>query len=43
MRNFAADYILQQKEQFALIGKNTEAKRVLAEIQIGKYGQMSEQ
>lgn len=43
MLDFAADYILRQKEQFALIGKNTEAERVFAEIQIGKYGQMSEQ
>lgn len=38
----AGDYINQLNEQIALIGKQTEYEKALANIQLGKYGALSQ-
>lgn len=38
----AGDYIKQLKEQIALLGKETEYEKALTQIQLGKYGKVTE-
>ncbi len=38
----AGDYIKQLNEQIALIGKETEYEKALTQIQLGKYGKVTE-
>lgn len=41
-RDLAGDYIKQLNERIALIGKETEAEKALVNIQLGKFGQLTE-
>jgi len=41
-RDLAGDYIKQLNEQIALLGKETEYEKALANIQLGKYGKVTE-
>lgn len=40
--NPVGDYIKQMQEQIALVGKATEYEKALANIQLGKYGKLSQ-
>ena len=37
------DMVLAAQEEFMLIGKRTEAEKILAEIQLGKYGDLNDE
>ena len=42
MVDLSADYLEQQREHLMLLGKETEQEKLLAEIKLGKYGDLAD-